>query len=93
MSDRLHDIVEIDDLIKELEKAKERGITKITDVLMDVRTSTYIYGEDRICGIGFWNDEEKGCIFVPFSKYSEKIKSGVELRRGSAYGKECTNII
>ncbi len=93
MSDRLHDIVEIDDLIKELEKAKERGITKITDVSTDVRTRTYIYGEDRICGIGFWNDEEKECIFVPFSKYSEKIKGGVELRRGSAYGRECTNII
>ncbi len=93
MSERLHDTVEIDDLIKELKKAKERGMTKITDVSTDVRTRTYIYGGDRICGIGFLNDGEKEYIFVPFSTYSEKIKSGVELRRGSSYGRECTNIV
>lgn len=93
MSDKLHDTVEIDDLIKELQKAKQRGITNITDISTDVRTSTYIYGGDRICGIGFWNEQEKGCIFVPFTKYSEKIKSGAVLRKGSSYGRECTNII
>jgi len=93
MSDKLHDTVEIDDLIKELQKAKKRGITNITDISTDVRTSTYIYGGDRICRIGFWNGQEKGCIFVPFTKYSEKIKAGVELRKGSSYGRECTNII
>lgn len=74
MSDKLHDTVEIDDLIKELQKAKKRGITNITDISTDVRTSTYIYGGDRICGIGFWNGQEKGCIFVPFTKYKEEIK-------------------
>lgn len=91
MSDKLYDAVEIDDLIKELQKAKERGITNITDISTDIRTRTYIYGGDRICGIGFWNDREKGCIFVPFTKYSEKIKAGAELRKGSPYGMKCTD--
>ena len=94
MSDKLlHDTVEIDDLIKKLQSAKERGITKITAISTDVRTSTYIYGEEQICGIGFWNNKEKVCIFVPFTKYSEKIKNGSELRKGSAYGRLCSDIV
>lgn len=91
MNKRLHDAVEIDDLIKELQKAKERGITKITNIETDVRTDIYIYGGNRICGIGFWSEQKEGCIFVPFSKYSERIKNGASLRKGSSYGRECTN--
>ena len=92
MNKNIHDRIEIDVLIAKLEEAKQNGVTEITDISLDVRTDTYIYGDNRICGIGFWHDGEKKCIFVPFSKFSKRIKEGVELRKGSAYGRKCTGI-
>ena len=92
IGNNINNSIEIDVLIEKLEEAKRNGVTEITDISLDVRTDTYIYGGNRICGIGLWPDGEKKCIFVPFSEFSKRIKEGVELRKGSAYGRKCSGI-
>lgn len=88
MGNKWKGIIVIDDLINTLQKAKDDGLKYITDISTDVRMNTYIYGGDRICGIGLWCDDRKSCVFVPFREYSEKIKSGSEIRKGNPYGKK-----